>query len=732
MTFDPRARRLAPLSLLAVVATAAMASAQTYQNAPTQIPQGNPFNNSNTEGVDFADIDDDGDYDCGLADGGDCCNDQARMWVNMGGLQAGTIGFFQDQTSTRFPVVLATGRDLDFVDVDADGDQDLYFSETSQISPQSNRFWVNMGGAQAGTPGFFQDQTAAHWINLGVNNGTTTFSSIAPSQVLGSGGFIDWSCDCVFADLNNDGSIDLVHSTYGGSFSDDVPTRLFLNNGTGGYEEFNPSHFQLGGPTISTGQPGLWCEGTHTSNTLNSTGAQCDIAATPLGVEVGDTDKDFDHDIVHGARDEVPRVFQGRLQENGGTLGYRDITGNALTNKPGGGGHYEQEIGDFDNDGDLDLYGLNWNTSAGLSDIVAFNNGAGLFGAQITLSGSGSDDNEGEFVDFENDGDLDIIIANFSGQDRLYQNNGAPNWNFTNVTGAQMPPDNTIGLQVDTCDIDNDGDYDALMGNDAGQANWLLKNVSQIADARAPFLPNMEQAPNRSPSATPTVIRVQVHDNAAWNVTQFNETTLEYRVNGGAVQTAPMVYAGGNLFRGEIPGNLNGLITYQAKSKDDYNNTGGSQVLGYQSGTLAPAVFCTSKTTSVAGCVPGLTGPGSTLSKSAGAGSYTLSAFPVPGGASKSAILIYTRTGLLGTPLNTSFGFICLNQFARLGTHVSFPGGNNGVCDGVYYWDLGNIVNVTPEILAGDTIHTQAWYRDPPNSGGANLTHGVGGLTILP
>ena len=303
MTFDPRVRRLAPLTLLATVATAAMASAQTYQNTPSQIPQGNPFNNSNTEGVDFADIDGDGDYDCGNSDGGDCCNDQARMWVNLGGLQAGTIGFFQDETSTRFPAILADGRDLDFVDVDADGDQDLYFSETSQISQQSNRFWVNMGGAQAGTPGFFQDQTPAHWINLGVNNGSTTFSSIAPSQVLGSGGFIDWSCDCVFGDLNDDGAIDLVHSSYGGTFAGAVPTRIFLNNGTGGFEEFNPSHFQLSGPTIATGNPGLWCEGNHAQNTLNSTGAQCDIAATPLGVEIGDTDADFDIDIVHGARD---------------------------------------------------------------------------------------------------------------------------------------------------------------------------------------------------------------------------------------------------------------------------------------------------------------------------------------------------------------------------------------------------------------------------------------------
>jgi len=729
MTSDLRARRLMPLALLAAAAAAAPASAQSFVNASNQIPQGSPFNNSNSEGVDFADVDFDGDYDCVFADGGDCCNDQNRIWINLGGAQGGTIGFFQDETATRFPAITDTSRDLDFVDVDADGDQDLYISNTSQISNQSNRFWVNMGGAQGGTAGFFQDQTAAHWLNLGQNNGTTTFSSISPSLVLGSGGFIDWSCDCVFGDLDNDGAIDLVHTSYGGTFAGNVPSRLFLNNGGGQYEEFNPSGVQLSGSTIANGTPGLWCQGVHVQATTNATGAECDIADTPLGAEIGDMDKDFDIDILHGARNEIPRVFQGRLQENGGTLGFRDVTWTALTNKATGGGNYEQELGDFDNDGDLDIYGLNW---SGFDDIVCTNDGTGKFGPFTVLSGSGSDDNEGEFLDYDNDGDLDIFVANFSGQDRLYRNSGAPAWSFTNVTSSELPPDGSTSLQLDSCDIDNDGDYDVMVANDAGQANVLLKNVSQIADARAPYLPNLEQAPDRTPSAVPTAVRVQVYDNAAWNVTQFNTAWLEYRVNGGAVQTVPMVYAGGNLFRGEIPGNLNGLISYQAKSGDRYGNVGASVVRSYNSGAGGLGTFCTSKPSSIPGCVPTLTGPSALVSKSAGAGSYNIGAAPVPGGGGLPGILIYTKNGLLASPANTPFGSLCLNSFLRLGNFPAVPGGNAGVCNGAYNWDFGNIAAVTGQIAIGDTLHIQAWYRDPTNPGTANFTQGIGPIFVQP
>ena len=722
-----RLRSLAPTLVLCIAAEAVQA--QVFQSAPSKLPQGNPFNNSNSEAVDFADVDLDGDFDCAVADGGDCCNDQNRLWVNLGGAQAGTIGFFQDETAARFPVVLDDSRDMDFADLDADGDQDLYTANVAQISLQSCRFWINMGGLQAGTAGFFQDQTSSRWVNLGQNNGTTTFSSIAPSLVLGGGGYVDWSCDAVLGDFDADGDLDLLQTTVGGNFNGNVPTRVFLNDGAGAFEEFNPSGFQLVTSSIVNGSPGLWCQGVQMQNTFNSTGAQCDIAATPLGAELGDLDEDFDLDFVNGARDVTPRVFVNRLAEQLGALGFRDVTGTNLTQKAFGALSYEQELGDLDNDGDLDLYGLSWSS---FDDVVCRNDGHGVFGLFELIPGSGSDESEGELFDYDNDGDLDIFVANFSGQEKMYRNAGAPSWSFSDVTASVLPADNTTSLQADACDVDADGDYDLIVANDQGQPNVLLENLGQVADNRAPRLPHLEQARNRVPSGDPTAFEVQVFDNATWTVTQFNAGATEYRVDAGPVQTSPLEYSGGNLFRGTIPGTVVGVVRYRARSQDAYGNSGVSPWRVYVSNSSQAGTFCTSKPSSIPGCVPVLAGSSNQISKSAGAGSYSVAAAPVPGGTVPTGILIYARAGLLGTPVQTSFGSLCLNQFARLGNFASSPGGTLGACDGSFLWDFGAIAQATGAILPGDTLHLQAWYRDPPNIGTANLTQGVGPIAVLP
>jgi hypothetical protein len=720
------ARQCAALCSGLVVAHTA--AAQVFTNAASKLPQGNPFNNSFSEAVDFADVDLDGDFDAAVADGGDCCNDQNRLWINLGGAQGGSIGFLQDETAARFPLVLDDSYDVDFADLDGDGDQDLYTSNESTYALQTCRFWINMGGLQGGSAGYFQDQTAARWIELGQNNGTTAFSSIAPSLVLGNGGFGDWSCDGVLGDLDADGDLDLVHTSIGSAFSGSVPTRLFLNDGAGAFEEFNPSGHQLASTTIPDGAPGLWCEGIHVDATTSTTGQQCDIADTPLGAELGDLDADLDADLVHGARSQSPRLFVNRLVEQGGDLGWRDVTWAGFSQVATSGFSYEQELGDLDLDGDLDLYGANW---SGLSDVVCRNDG-GVFGAFSVLPGSAADDHEGEFLDYDADGDLDLLVACFSGQERLYRNDGAPGWSFSNVTASALPVDTTITLHADACDLDADGDQDVLVANDAAQPNVLLENLGQVADVHAPRLPHLEQALDRSPSAEPTRVRAHVLDNATWAATQFNPSLVEYRVDAGAIQSGPLVFSGGNLFRGEIPGALSGVIRYRARSEDAQGNNGVSMWRAYGSSSSTAETFCTSKPSSLAGCVPVLVGKSSAISKSAGAGSYGVAAAPVPGGSGANGILIYSRSGLLGTPLLTGFGHLCLSQFARLGAFVSAPGGTLGACDGAYYWDFGAIAQATGAILPGDTLHIQAWYRDPPNAGAANLTQGVGPIAVLP
>ena len=541
------------------------------------IPSG-ANNASSTENVDFADVDQDGDWDIALADGGDDGNDQNRLWMNMGGAQGGMLGEFTDQTSTPFPTISDDSRDIEFVDFDNDSDVDLYISNTAQIALQGNRWWTNNGNLQAGNVGFYVDQTAARWIGLGGPG-----SSISPSELIG-GTFIDWSCDCDFGDLDNDGDMDLVHSTYGGSFGGSVPTRIFLNDGSGGFEEFNPSGFQLGGPTISNGNPGLWCDGVQASETTDSSGNQCDIASSALDIDIGDIDGDFDLDILHGARNEAPRMFANRLEGSliapgsiGGVLGFRDVTGAVFPSGyyEGSSGHYEQEMGDFDGDGDIDIYGLNWRTNFGFTDIVMRNDGTGVFGDLVELDGSQDDDNEGDFMDVDNDGDLDLYIANFSGQDRLYVNDGAGNYSLGSV-----PSFSATSLDADVCDTDGDGDYDVLVAEDNFQANTFLRNITGIRDTSPPYIPNVEK-PRFVDQPSPFSIRAHVYDNAPYYITWYNETWVEVVVDGTPLPNIPAMSSGGQIFRAVIPANLSGNVLYRFVSEDEYGNRGFSEWCAY-------------------------------------------------------------------------------------------------------------------------------------------------------
>lgn len=205
-----RIRTLAAAGAGVALLAQASSAQNTFQHFPGGMPSGSPFNTGYTENVDFGDVDGDTDLDAVLANGGDFGNQQSRIWINRGFEAGGTLGVFADRTSAQFPTVALDSRDIEFADIDNDGDLDIYLSNTSQISNQSNRWWINMGGAQTGTQGFYQDQTAAHWQGLGAAG-----SSIAATQVLGSGGFIDFSCDCDFADLDNDGDLDMLvtHTT---------------------------------------------------------------------------------------------------------------------------------------------------------------------------------------------------------------------------------------------------------------------------------------------------------------------------------------------------------------------------------------------------------------------------------------------------------------------------------------------------------------------------------------
>ena len=589
-------------SALAALALAGPGTSQVFVSNTDDIPLGSPVNNSWTENLEFGDADLDGDWDVIFADGSDSSNDQNRIWINQGGLQSGTLGAFFDETDTRFPAVLDDSRDIEFADIDGDGDLDIATSNTSSITAQSNRWWINQGGLQAGGLGYFVDETQERWVGLGTGS-----SSVHPQLVLAGGGFIDYTADSDFGDLDDDGDLDLVHSAYGGAFTGLIQTRIFLNDGAGSFTEHNPSTYV---PTeeFANGVPAIWCEGVQQHNTEDATGAEADIALTVQDLEVVDLDGDFDADLILGPHQDATRFYQNRMIEDGGFSVFRDVTYGVLPAEviDGlGNGSYDFETGDLDRDGDLDLFGLSW---SGWDDLVLrFDSNALSFGDATILADSGQDDNEGDFLDFDNDGWLDVFVPSFSGGHKLYHNvdTGSGPIGMGDVANAVDGP--TGGAwDADGADVDGDGDTDVFVARwFVSSPNLYLENTTQIPDTHAPYVPSLESLSSAVASAGERVVHAQVYDNAPFYITAYAQVELEVGVDGCPLpESFPMSAGANNLWRGELPANLVGAVSYHVRATDEHGNSGVSTVGNYTSTGAAGSSFGCSATSLSTGLAP--------------------------------------------------------------------------------------------------------------------------------
>ena len=129
---------------------------------------------------------------------------------------------------------------------------------------------------------------------------------------------------------------------------------------------------------------------------------------------------------------------------------------------------------DYDNDGWLDLYVLNYGAN------VLFRNDTGEGFTDVTAQAGVGDTGKGTSAgwgDYDNDGWLDLYVVNWScfpecdpvdfslQQDRLYHNNG--DGTFTDVTDS-LDYEKTLGAGFipSFMDYDNDGDLDLYIVND--------------------------------------------------------------------------------------------------------------------------------------------------------------------------------------------------------------------------------------------------------------------------
>jgi hypothetical protein len=220
-----------------------------------------------------------------------------------------------------------------------------------------------------------------------------------------------------------------------------------------------------------------------------------------------DYDNDGDLDVflvqsgslVPGAQAPATHaLFRNDLDRPGGRLRFTDVTAASGLARVGYG--MGVATGDYDNDGDVDLY-----VTAYGPNVLYRNDGNGIFTDVTARAGGGLDDprwsTSAAFLDYDRDGDLDLFVTNYvdftpAGNkvcrdgagartycpptayrpvpDRLFRNNG--DGTFSDVTeAAGISRAYGNGLGVACADFDDDGWIDIYVANDA-MANQLWIN----------------------------------------------------------------------------------------------------------------------------------------------------------------------------------------------------------------------------------------------------------------
>ncbi len=181
-----------------------------------------------------------------------------------------------------------------------------------------------------------------------------------------------------------------------------------------------------------------------------------------------DFDNDGDYDLFVGFRPNLPnRLYRnddGVFRDVAAEVGLSDVENTRAA-----------AWGDFNGDGHIDLY-VGLAPPEERSNILYMNDGDGSHFTEVTATANVelvTNTRQVSWIDFDNDGDLDLFVAVRNGPNHLYQNDGG---SFTDVSRQMSVDDPRRTVGAVWFDFDQDGDLDLYVTNQNGDRNGLFRN----------------------------------------------------------------------------------------------------------------------------------------------------------------------------------------------------------------------------------------------------------------
>ncbi len=364
------------------------------------------------------------------------------------------------------------GSGLMMVDVDGDGDLDII-----------------VGGASNNRIGVYENDGAGNFTDRSLTCGMSSDTVVSGMNA---------------ADYDNDGDLDLLIN---GWLS---PTRLYRNNGDFTFTDvaaaagINVSEASFAASWADVDQDGhldlyaavrTFHEGDPTPNFFfhnNGDGTFTDLAG-PMGIDAEgdptlvtaffDYDRDGDDDLYLGTDKGSAGTRNNRLYRNDGGV-FTEVT--AETNAFGHVDCMGIAVGDINFDGYFDMY----ITNVPLGNKLLMHDGVSAYVDETLAAGVGSY-HVGwgtVFADFDNDTELDLYVCNMQGENRLYR--GSNTWPLIDEGPSAGVNEASDVFCVAVGDVDGDNDLDMIVGGtntklqlyinnsvDAQTNNWVRFNV---------------------------------------------------------------------------------------------------------------------------------------------------------------------------------------------------------------------------------------------------------------